>query len=105
MDSARLIHPIEILGLTTVTTQYGNNKSSYTPKYNTKAHIIFNSESMVTSEGEILYPTNRTFVVRAYVPVIETDRIRWDNKEWKILTINKNQYYNDIEIITTLVNK
>lgn len=105
MNSALLKHPIEILGLLTVTTEYGNNKSSYVYKYNTKSHILFNSETMTTSEGEVLYPTTRTFIVRGHVPVVETDRIRWDNKDWAILSINKNQYYNNIEIATKLVNK
>lgn len=105
MNSALLKHPIEIHSLKTTKTQYGTIQTSYVKKYETRAHIIFNSENQVISEGEILYPINRTFVVRSYVPVIETDRIKWDNKWWKILSINKNDYYGNIEVITTLVNE
>ena len=105
MNSALLRHPIQIYTLATEKTVYGTIKTSWTEKYSTRAHIIFNSESQVVSEGEIFYPTNRTFVVRSYVPVTETDRIHWDNKDWKINSINKNDYYGNIEIQTTLVNK
>lgn len=104
MNSAYLKHPIEIYELVTTKTEYGTIETSYVKKYDTKAMVKFDSESQVVSEGEIFYPINRTFIVRAYVPVIETDRIRFDNKDWRILSINRNIYYNDIEIQTTLVN-
>jgi len=105
MNSALLKHPIEIQALQTTKTQYGTIQTSYVNKYETRAHIIFNSENQVVSEGEIFYPINRTFVVRSYVPVTETDRIIYDNKKWKILSINKNDYFGNIEIVTTLVNE
>jgi hypothetical protein len=59
---------------------------------------------MTVSEGEIFYPVNRTFIVRAYVPIIETDRIEYKGQDYKILSINQNIYYNDIEVVTTIVN-
>lgn len=104
MNSAYLKHPIEIYELITTKTEYGTIETSYVKKYDTKAMVKFDSESQVVSEGEIFYPINRTFIVRAYVPVIESDRIRFDKKDWRILSINRNIYYNDIEIQTTLVN-
>lgn len=104
MNSAYLKHPIEIYELVTTKTEYGTIETSYVKKYDTKAMVKFDSESQVVSEGEIFYPINRTFIVRAYVPVIESDRIRFDKKDWRILSINRNIYYNDIEIQTTLVN-
>lgn len=105
MNAALLKHPIEIYALVTTKTAYGTINTEYKIKYNTKAHIQFGSEQQVVSEGEIFYPVTRTFIVRAYVPVTETDRIKWEGKWWKILSINQNIYYNDIEIITTLVNE
>lgn len=105
MNSALLKHEIEIYEMVTQPTQYGNIKPTYRLKYTTKAHVIFNSESQVVSEGEILYPINRMFVVRSYVPVVETDRIKYENKWYKILSINKNDYYQNTEIQTTSVNQ
>ena len=105
MDSALLRHKLDILTLTTTKTKYGTISTSYEPKYSTHCHVIFDSESQVVSEGEILYPINRTFVVRAYVPVTEKDRLIFEGKKYKILSINKNEYYGNIEIKTTLVNE
>lgn len=104
MNAALLKDPIDIYELVTTKTEYGTIQTSYGLKYHTRAYVQFNSERQVVSEGEILYPINRTFVVRRYVPVIETDLVEWEGKRWKITSINKNKYYNDIEIQTTLLN-
>lgn len=105
MDSALLRHKLDILALTTTKTKYGTISTSYEQKYSTHCHAIFDSETQVVSEGEILYPINITFVVRAYVPVTEKDRLVFEGKKYKILSINKNEYYGNIEIKTTLVNE
>ena len=105
MNSALLKIPIDIYELVTTETVYGTIQTSYSLKYSTRAHIIFNNETQTVSEGEIFYPINRTFIVRSYVPVGETDRIRWNDHDWKILSINKNEYYGNIEIYTTVVNQ
>lgn len=104
MNAAILKTPIEIHALTTTKTEYGTIQTSYALKYSTKSHVKFGSEQQVVSEGEVLFPVVLTFIVRAYVPVIETDRIKYDDKWWKIVSINKNIYYNDIEIVCQLVN-
>lgn len=104
MNAALLKNPIEIHELVTEQNEYGEVRSYYRYKCSTRSHIMFNSENQVVSEGEVFYPINRTFIVRAYIPIVETDRIKWDNKMWKVMSINKNIYYNDIEIQTTLVN-
>lgn len=104
MKSCLLKDKIGIFELVTNKTEYGTIQTSYTEKYSTRAFVKFNSETMTVSEGEIYFPITRTFIVRSHVPVTETDRIKWDNKFWKITSINKNKYYNDIEINTTVVN-
>lgn len=105
MNSALLRHPIAIYELVTTKSEYGTITTSYKLKYNTRAHVMFNSENQVVSEGEVFYPINRTFVVRRYVPVVETDQIEYEGKRWKIMSINPNDYYGNIEIQTTLVNQ
>lgn len=104
MNAAILKTPIDIYELVTTKTEYGTIQTSYRKKTQTRAYVQFNSENQVVSEGEIFFPITRTFIVRAYVDVVETDRIKWEDKFWKIMSINKNIYFNDIEIVTTLVN-
>jgi hypothetical protein len=104
MNAAILKDPIDIYELVTTKTEYGTIQTSYNLKYHTRAYVRFNSENMTVSEGEVYFPINKTFIVRAYVPVVETDQIEHEGTRYKILSINKNKYYNDIEINTTTVN-
>lgn len=104
MNAAILKDPIDIYELVTIKTEYGTIKTSYDLKYHTRAYVRFNSENMTVSEGEVYFPINRTFIVRAYVPVTETDQIEHEGKRYKILSINRNKYYNDTEITTTIIN-
>ncbi len=104
MQSHLLKQSIDIYELTTNKTAYGTIQTSYELKYSTRAYVRFNSENMTVSEGEIFFPVNRTFIVRSYVPVVETDQIEFEGKRYKILSINKNKYYNDTEIQTVLLN-
>lgn len=104
MNAALLKFVIDIYQLDTEKTEYGTIKTSYSKKYHTRAYVQFNSENQVVSEGEVWFPVNRTFIVRAYVPVIETDIIEFEGKRYRILSINENKFYNDKAIITTLIN-
>lgn len=104
MNSCILKDPIDIYELVTTKTEYGTIQTSYNLKYHTRAYVRFNSENLTVSEGEVYFPINRTFIVRAYVPVVETDQIEYEGKRYKILSINKNKYFNDTEINTVTVN-
>lgn len=106
MNSALLRDPIKIYALTTEMTDYGEVKEFHNVlKYETRAFVKFNKETVTTQEGEVYYTTDRTFIVRSYVPVEERDEIEFDDKRYKIISINKNRYYNNIEIYTTEVNQ
>lgn len=105
MNSALLKYTIEIYGLVTTPTEFGTIEANYEFKRKTRAHIMFNSETVATDNGEIWHPTTRTFVIRSYNNPYDTDRIKWDNQWWRILSINRNDYYGNIEIMTEKVNQ
>ena len=104
MKSCLLKDHIDIYELKSQKSEYGTIKTLYELKYSTRAFVQFNSETATVSEGEVWFPINRTFVVRAYVPVTETDQIEFEGKRYKITSINKNKYFNNIEIHCILVN-
>lgn len=105
MNSALLRFPIEIYGLRTVMTDYGEVKEFHDVlKYKTRAFMKFNNETVATTEGEVVYTTDRLFIVRHYVNVDERDEIQFEGKRYRIISINRNIYYNNIEIYTTEKN-
>lgn len=83
----------------------GAGSESFTYKCSTRARINYASGSRMLDNQEIFYDVNRTFIVRCYVPIVETDEIRWNGQRWQILSIDKNREYNDIIIQTSLVNE
>jgi hypothetical protein len=105
MNSALLKDRIDIYELITETTKVGTVRQTYVFKYSARACVQFKGENQVVSEGEVFFPITTNFIVRSHVPVVETDRIYFDNKKWKILSIDKNKYYNDKNILCTLVNE
>lgn len=105
MNSALLKEIIKIYGLTSSSTPYGEIQEHHdTLKYTCRAFVKFNKEALTTQEGEVIYTTDRTFIVRHYVPVTERDEIEYDGKRYIIISINKNHYYNNIEIYASEKN-
>ena len=104
MKSSLLTDPIKIYNIVTEDTACGMNKDTYVLGYSTRAHVIFNSQDRVVSEGQVYFPQDRTLVVRSYVPVDERSRIEWNDKMWRITSINYNKYYNNKEIHIVEIN-
>ena len=105
MKAGILKEPIEIWKPTRITTEFGDSETEYVLFYTTRAFVQYNSGSRTLENNEIFYPTNRTFIVRHYVPVVEKMRIKYNGKFYQIISINSNKYYNDKEIYTELVNE
>jgi SPP1 family predicted phage head-tail adaptor len=105
MNAGILREKIEIYEPVVTRTQYGNSKTSWNLFYTTRASVQYNSGFEKEENKEIVRTTIYTFIVRHYVPVKETMRIKHDGKMYKIESIKPNKYYNDKEIVAELVNK
>lgn len=105
MKAGILREKIEIYKPETITTEYGDSETEYVLHYTTRASILYNSGTKTNENNEVFYPTTKTFIVRHYVPVDEPMRIKFEDKYYQILSVNKNKYYNDITIVADLVNE
>lgn len=105
MRSGDLKERIEIWQQDTVRTSTGATDIDYTFKCSCRARVNWSTGNRTINNEEIFYSVDREFIVRAYVPVIETDEIRWDSKRWQILSIDHNKKFNNIFIRTTLINE
>lgn len=96
---------INILTSTSTVNEYGEKVQTYNVTYTTRARVEHNSGTRSTDNNEIFYSYQKTFTVRSYVPVTEFDLIEYDNKKYRIITIeNRVKEYNDKLIITELIN-
>lgn len=105
MKAGILKEKIEIWEPVITTTDYGDTKIDYELFYTTRANVQYNAGARVNENSEVFYPTNKTFIVRHYVPVREPMRIKFEDKFYQISSIVPNKYYNDKVIYTELVNE
>lgn len=105
MKAGILRNKIEIYNPVVTTTDFGNTKTEYTLFTTTRANVRYNSGSRVVENDEIFYPHSKTFIIRHYVAVTEPMRIKFEDKFYRIISINSNQYYNNKEILAELVNE
>lgn len=105
MKASDLEERIQIFSRNVERVGGGAGTESFTYKCSTRARVNYASGSRTLDNQEIFYDVNRTFIVRYYVPVVDTDEIRWNGQRWQILSIDKNREYNDIIINTTLINE
>ena len=105
MDSGFLKDRIQIYEQAITRTPTGATNVEYNYKCSCRARVNWSTGNRTINNEEIFYSTDREFIVRAYVPVIETDEIRWNNQRWQILSIDHNKKYNNILIRTTLLNE
>lgn len=105
MKAGILKETIEIYKPIQRVTKFGDATTEYEFFYKTKSAVKYNSGSRQIMNDEIVYPSSRQFIIRHYVPVLETMRIKYDNKFYQIISIEPNKYYNDKSIIADLVNE
>lgn len=84
---------------------YGEETVNYKLYFNTRAKHNHDSGTRVNENNEIVYDYTKTFNIRSYVPVQETDIIEFKGKRYRIITIEKRREYNDILIKSELINE
>lgn len=105
MNAGQLNEPIQIYEMNVVINDYGERKDSWILKYSTRAQVVYDGGNRNDNNNEIQYSYTKTFKVRSYVPVFETDKVRWQGKDYRILTIDRRRTTNDILIRAELINE
>lgn len=100
---AEIIH---ILSPRFVVNEFGEKVQTYVETYKTRARVDHNSGNRSLENNEIFYWYQKTFTVRSYVPINEFDLIQYNNKRYRVLSIEDRIHdYNEKLIITELVNE
>lgn len=84
--------------------EFGEKVQDYKFLYKTRASVDYNSGSRYVVNDEEFNNYNRTFIVRIYNTINEKMLIEWDNKKWRILSIDKNKITQELVIQTELFN-
>ena len=106
MESGLLKDKILFQRQTVTTDEYGHEITTYTDAFETRADVVWNNGNRIVSNEEIFYENTVSFIVRYYSPVEDTMRIKYQDKLYRIISINpdKEIYYRKI-IIAELINE
>lgn len=105
MQAGKLNKVIHILTPTVATNEYGEQVQSYKERKETRASVDYAGGSRGISNDEIVYSYNKEFTVRIHVDISETDIIQYNNKKWRILSIEPIPEWHEKRINTELINE
>lgn len=103
MNSADLKDRIDIYGLVITETPSGFTNRSWVKKYSTRARVNYSSGNRTIENDEIFFTVDREFIMRHYVPIVDTDIILWKDEKWRVLSIDHNREYHNIVVRTTKI--
>lgn len=104
ISSGLLKHKIDIFRSTITKNSYGEDVEELTMVRSTRARVISNGASRTTENGEIYLPEGKTFVVRYYNNVQDYDIIKYNNSNYRITRIDRNEDQRTITITTEIIN-
>lgn len=104
MQAGILNNIITIQRPTIINDDYGANVIQYNNITTTRAFVKNNSGNRANENGEIVYNYIKSFTVRYYNDVRETDIIIWNNKKYRITDIDEYRDKQYKVINTELIN-
>lgn len=96
---------IRILKHVVERTESGSQEEFWKPDVYTRASLDYHTGSRTDDNHEVFYEYTITFIVHRYVKVEEFDRIMFNNKQYRILSIVDDRHGNHKTIETELVNE
>lgn len=88
------------------TDDYGHEKITYVDAFQTRANVKWNGGDRVISNEEIVFDNTLTFQVRSYCPIKSTMIIKYRNKKYRIITVNReDKLYDKIELVCEEINE
>ena len=98
----------EIIGVykpTVRSNEFGEQIQRYILDNETRAQVMHNSGSRSVTNNEVVFDYTKTFKVRRYVELCENFQIAYQNKRYRILSIEDDRKYNQKTIIAELINE
>ncbi len=104
MRAGLLTEIIEIYSPSITSDEYGTQDTQYIIKQKTRARLTHNSGERKNENHEIVFNSNKTFELRKYIIIDELDRIKWNDKYFRILDIEPNRQNQEIKINCEIIN-
>lgn len=87
MKAGQLNEVISIFRQVESQSEYGDISTSYKEVGKTRAKVNHSLGNRGVQNNEIFYDYSKTFVVRIYVDVVDSDRIKYGEKFYRVISI------------------
>lgn len=104
IKAGELTQNITIQQPITIQNEYGANGIEWRDIISTRAKAEYSSGNRQNENNEIVHNYTITFTIRYYHKVNDDMRIIWNDKKYRILSINREIYKQSTTIITELIN-
>ena len=105
ISSGRLSEVIEIWIQDIYTSEYGDTDIRYKFAANARAMVEHTAGSLNIENFEIFNAYNKSFTVRIHTDVHDTDRIKYNGKFYRIITIDIDRPKQTKTIVTELIKE
>ena len=95
--------PIQIYEHTKTKNAFGEEETSLSLLYETRAKVGHVGGSRQVINNEIETPYQKNFVIRIYVPITDTSWIKYEGKYYRVTSIDKDNGLQQQVVITELV--
>lgn len=96
---------IEIHKPQTTVNNVGEQSTTYTKDCEIKARVLHGSGNRSVENDEVVYPYQKNVQVRIYQDINDFDRIKYDGKFYRILSIETNKDLQCKNILMEVVNE
>jgi SPP1 family predicted phage head-tail adaptor len=86
-------------------SEFGDSTIKWVTDRQTKASVEYSNLNRTTENDEIFFSADVIFRIRIYHKIQETMRIKWENRYYRILSIEKQRTQQQITIKTELINE
>lgn len=104
MQAGTLTERIKFLKLVKVKTETGSEDNTYVLDHKCRARVTYLSGDRVNENGDIFYSSHVVFEIRQGLKFDELYRIEWEERPYRILSIEHNKKNQSIKIICDLIN-
>ena len=105
MNAGRLTEVISIERPSIAQNDFGANSIQWQKYIQTRADVTFESGTRAIENNEVIFSYNKVFTIRYYHDIDEKDRIIWNGKKWRILSLEPDKTKQLITIRTELINE
>lgn len=105
MIAGRLNEVVKVYNVNSTINSFGERLEEYVLTMTTRARVEYNTGGRQNENDEIVFNYTKTFNLRSYVPVVDTSHIEWQSKMYRVLSVEHRREYNDIVVVTELINE